>query len=136
MAAAGIEPSDGVAYPSRRVAKAVEDAFGVLPMLACFEGDLLELWLCVGLDLKVGGWLAGWLAGCSGCWRNGPVQSVWCSVSSAVFWGSASMQRINFRGGRKRAEWWRGVRGGQQGRAAWRTSLLPPWWYACKCQTG
>jgi hypothetical protein len=64
MAAAGIVPSDGAAYPSRRVALAVEDAFGVQPMLACYGGDLLEVWLCVGLDLKVRVWV--WVCVCEG----------------------------------------------------------------------
>ena len=59
LAAAGIQPSDSSLYPTRRLSSAVEDAFGVQPLLSCFHGQLLELWLCVGLDLKVGGWVGG-----------------------------------------------------------------------------
>lgn len=53
LAAAGIIPSDAAAYPTRKLAAAVEDAFGVAPLLSCFHGQLLEVWLCVGLDLQV-----------------------------------------------------------------------------------
>ena len=54
LATAGILPSDATAYPTRKLSAAVEDAFGVAPLLSCWHGQLLELWLCVGLDLKVG----------------------------------------------------------------------------------
>ncbi|KAI3431487.1 hypothetical protein D9Q98_004538 [Chlorella vulgaris] len=53
LAVAGIAPSDAALYSTRKVSQAVEDAFGVLPLLSCHNGDLLELWLCIGLDLKV-----------------------------------------------------------------------------------
>lgn len=54
LATAGILPSDSDLYATRKVARAVEDAFGVAPLLECWHGQLLEVRLCVGLDLKVG----------------------------------------------------------------------------------
>ncbi|EFN54085.1 hypothetical protein CHLNCDRAFT_25350, partial [Chlorella variabilis] len=59
LSEAGIEPSSAQTYTSARLSRAVEDAFGVRPMVSCFKGQLLELWLCVGLDLKVGLGLPG-----------------------------------------------------------------------------
>ncbi|KAL4428999.1 hypothetical protein ABPG77_006038 [Micractinium sp. CCAP 211/92] len=53
LAAAGIIPSNKTSYPARAVARAVEDAFRVQPLLNCHRGQLLEVWLCVGLDLQV-----------------------------------------------------------------------------------
>lgn len=60
LAAAGIIPSNKTSYPARAVARAVEDAFRVQPLLNCHRGQLLEVWLCVGLDLQVGGGGPGW----------------------------------------------------------------------------
>ncbi|PRW39224.1 ribonuclease 2-like [Chlorella sorokiniana] len=53
LATAGILPSDSDQYVTRKVARAVEDAFGVAPLLECWHGQLLEVRLCVGLDLKL-----------------------------------------------------------------------------------
>lgn len=60
LATAGILPSDSDLYVTRKVARAVEDAWGVAPLLECWHGQLLEVRLCVGLDLKVCG-PVGWL---------------------------------------------------------------------------
>ncbi|KAL4440325.1 hypothetical protein ABPG75_003326 [Micractinium tetrahymenae] len=53
LAAASIVPSNETSYPARAIARAVEDAFRVPPLLNCHHGQLLEVWLCVGLDLQV-----------------------------------------------------------------------------------
>jgi len=40
----------------------------VPPLISCFHGQLLEVWLCVDLELKVGGalglWVTLWVRGC------------------------------------------------------------------------
>lgn len=66
LATASILPSDSDVYVTRKVSRAVEDAFGVAPLLVCWHGQLLEVRLCVGLDLKVS-WLVHSL-GAAGCW--------------------------------------------------------------------
>jgi hypothetical protein len=72
LAVAGIAPSDAALYSTRKVSQAVEDAFGVLPLLSCHNGDLLELWLCIGLDLKVGVMWEGQLGlPCRVMWEGG-----------------------------------------------------------------
>ncbi|PSC67843.1 ribonuclease T2 [Micractinium conductrix] len=53
LAAADIAPDNGTTVATRRVRAAVEDAFSVRPLLSCHAGKLLEVWLCVGLDLKL-----------------------------------------------------------------------------------
>ncbi|GAB4819655.1 hypothetical protein N2152v2_006701 [Parachlorella kessleri] len=52
MAAAGITPSDSRTYAAKDVLNAVSDSFGAKPLLKCKSELLVEIWMCLSLDLK------------------------------------------------------------------------------------
>lgn len=52
MAAAGVTPSDSRSYPTKDVLKAVSDSFGAEPLLKCKGGALVEIRMCLSLDLE------------------------------------------------------------------------------------
>lgn len=50
--AAGIVPNDVRTYPLADVKQAVAARYGAQPVLHCFQGAVLELWMCMSMDLE------------------------------------------------------------------------------------
>lgn len=52
LAAAGVTPSDSHSYPVAAIQAAIDASYGAPPVLHCYRDMVVELWMCLTLDLS------------------------------------------------------------------------------------